>query len=109
MAEARDAECAMTIPTNASPQWQQKMDATRGCIGPNSATPTSVYLAYHYCVAKDLVQLREDGGWQKASECERYTKLVPKGYRDDIVAFWDAKPLPTTDCVRFPQQDRLTA
>ena len=51
------------------------------------------WATHHYCVHKDLVRLREDGGWKTTSQCERYTKLAPDGMRGEIEDFWAGRPI----------------
>ena len=52
------------------------------------------WATWHYCVHKDLVRLRIDGGWNTTAMCERYTKLAPAGIRADIEAFWRGSAAP---------------
>lgn len=64
------------------------------------------WASWSYCVHKDLVRLRIDGGWRTTSQCERYTKLVPDGMRADVVAFLAGKVIKRTNSV---QSDRKIA
>jgi integrase len=46
------------------------------------------WATWAYCTHKDLIRLRQDGGWKTTSQCERYAKLAPDGMRAEIEAFW---------------------
>lgn len=46
------------------------------------------WASWHYCVHKDLLLLRSEGGWESVDMVERYAKLVPPGYKAEIEAFW---------------------
>lgn len=48
------------------------------------------WASWHYCVYKDLLRLRQDGGWRTSLQCERYAKLVPNGMKPEIERFWAA-------------------
>ncbi len=46
------------------------------------------WASWHYCVYKDLLRLRLDGGWETTAMCERYAKLMPDVYRSQIEQWW---------------------
>lgn len=46
------------------------------------------WASWHYCVHRDLLRLRDDGGWETVSQVERYAKRVPDSYGDAIRAWW---------------------
>jgi integrase len=57
-------------------------------------TPHAVrhtWATWHYCVHRDLLQLRDDGGWETVKMLERYAKKMPDAYRAQIVAWWGAR------------------
>jgi len=49
------------------------------------------WATWHYCLSRDPMQLRDDGGWSSLSQVERYAKLAPIGMRDAVVAFWGVR------------------
>lgn len=53
-------------------------DITPHCLRHTFAT-------WHYCIHKDLLQLKDDGGWQTIAMVTRYAKKMPDHYRDQIV------------------------
>lgn len=46
------------------------------------------WASWHYCVHRDPLQLRDDGGWETVKMVERYAKVMPSAYRDQIIAWW---------------------
>lgn len=55
------------------------------------------WASWHYCVHKDLMRLRDDGGWRTVAMCERYAKLVPAGMRASILKFLGAPDVQTSE------------
>ncbi len=47
------------------------------------------WATWHYCVHKDLLLLRDAGGWESVSMVERYAKKMPDHYRDQVLAWWE--------------------
>ncbi|GBQ64912.1 prophage integrase [Ameyamaea chiangmaiensis NBRC 103196] len=45
------------------------------------------FATWHYCVHKDLLKLKEDGGWQTITMVTRYAKKMPDHYRTAIMAW----------------------
>ena len=50
------------------------------------------WASWHYCLHRDLLRLRDDGGWDTVSMVERYAKRVPEIYREQILAWWAGTP-----------------
>jgi integrase len=46
------------------------------------------WASWDYCVNRDLLGLRDRGGWASTSEVETYAHLMPAGEADSIRAFW---------------------
>jgi integrase len=46
------------------------------------------WATWHYAVNKDLLLLKQDGGWSSVDQVERYAHLMPVGYDDDIRRVW---------------------
>jgi integrase len=65
------------------------------------------WASWHYCVHKDLLRLRDEGGWRTTAMCERYTKLVPNGMKAEIEAFWSGAGI--AESVQPSLIHRLTA
>lgn len=53
------------------------------------------WATWSFCVHKNSVKLRDEGGWKTSSQCDRYTKLAPDGMRAEIEAFWSGAPIAT--------------
>lgn len=45
------------------------------------------WASWHYCLHHDLLLLKEEGGWGTIRMVERYSKLVPDVYKDEIRQF----------------------
>lgn len=43
---------------------------------------------WSYGLDRNLIRLRQDGGWRSTSQVERYTKLASEALRREIRAFW---------------------
>lgn len=46
------------------------------------------WATWHYCLHKDLLALRDAGGWSSLSQVERYAHLAPPGMAPAIAAWW---------------------
>jgi integrase len=46
------------------------------------------WASWHYCVHKDLLLLKRDGGWATLTMVERYAHLLPQKHRADALRFW---------------------
>lgn len=46
------------------------------------------WATWHYCVHRDLLRLKMDGGWSTVSMVERYAKKMPDAYRDEAASWW---------------------
>ena len=49
------------------------------------------WASWHYALHRDLLRLKEEGGWSTATQVERYAHLVPAGYEAGIRA-WLFRP-----------------
>lgn len=56
-------------------------DLTPHCLRHTWAT-------WHYCVHKDLLRLKDDGGWQTISIVTRYAKKMPDYHREAIMRWF---------------------
>lgn len=45
------------------------------------------WASWHYCLHRDLLHLKQDGGWSGIKMVERYSKLVPAAYEAEIREF----------------------
>lgn len=45
------------------------------------------FATWHYCIHKDLLRLKEDGGWRTITMVTRYAKKMPDGYRAEILGW----------------------
>lgn len=78
--------------TNAEwPSGGQIKTAWRGAIRRAGINPDltphdlrHTWATWHYAVHKDLLALRDAGGWSKVELVERYAHLMPAGYEDQI-------------------------
>lgn len=52
-------------------------DITPHCLRHTFAT-------WHYCLHRDLLRLKDDGGWRTITMVTRYAKKMPDVYRDEI-------------------------
>lgn len=52
-------------------------DLTPHCLRHTFAT-------WHYCLHRDLLRLKDDGGWRTITMVARYAKKMPDVYRDEI-------------------------
>ena len=46
------------------------------------------WATWHYALHRDLLRLKEDGGWASVSQVERYAHLLPAGHDDGIRRMW---------------------
>jgi integrase len=46
------------------------------------------WATWQYAVHRDLLMLRDRGGWASVDQVERYAKLAPEGMAESILAFW---------------------
>ena len=62
-----------------------------GWWAPQDVTPHVLrhsWASWHYCLHRDLLRLRTDGGWDSASQVERYAKLAPPTMAAEIRKAW---------------------
>lgn len=50
------------------------------------------WATWHYCLHKDLLKLRDEGGWRTADQVEIYAHLMPDFYRPQIQAILAGAP-----------------
>jgi integrase len=50
------------------------------------------WATWHYCVHKDLIGLRNEGGWSDVQMVAHYAKKMPEAYRQEIIDFWNGAP-----------------
>jgi integrase len=50
------------------------------------------WATWHYCLHKDLLLLRNEGGWQSVDQVEIYAHKMPDAYRPQIEAFLAGTP-----------------
>lgn len=53
------------------------------------------WASWHYCVHKDLLRLRNEGGWRSADQVEIYAHVIPDFYRTKIEAILRGSPAKT--------------
>jgi hypothetical protein len=46
------------------------------------------WASYSYCLTKDAVLLRDEGGWASLRMVERYTHLMPSEMAKDVALIW---------------------
>jgi len=73
-------------------EWATKegkaMRAWASDVTPHDCRHT--WATWHYCVHRDLLRLKMEGGWSTVSMVERYAKKMPDAYRDEAAAWWGA-------------------
>lgn len=62
------------------------------------------WATWHYAIHRDLLKLRNDGGWRTAGQVEVYAHLLPDIYRREVEAF-----LGCAESVQLGDGDSLTA
>jgi integrase len=58
-------------------------------LTPHSCRHT--YASWHYCLHKDILRLRDDGGWSSTKMCERYAKRVADDQREAILDWLEGR------------------
>ncbi|AHJ69369.1 tyrosine-type recombinase/integrase [Granulibacter bethesdensis] len=53
------------------------------------------WATWHYCLHRDLLRLRDDGGWTTLVMVTRYAKRMPEIYQDEIRAWFAGGPVQT--------------
>ena len=46
------------------------------------------WASWHYCLHKDILALKEEGGWATMSIVAHYAKKMPAEYKEDIRVWW---------------------
>jgi integrase len=75
-------------------EWQTKDGRAMRAFCPD-ATPHSLrhsFASWHYCVHRDLIRLKDDGGWSTITMVAGYAKKMPDAYRDEVIAWWAGGP-----------------
>lgn len=52
------------------------------------------WASWHYALHRDLLKLKQEGGWATTSQCERYAHLMPAGQEAAIRRVWGIMPAP---------------
>jgi integrase len=52
------------------------------------------WATWHHCIYKNLLLLRDEGGWETTQVVERYAKTMPDAYREEAMAWLAGGPLP---------------
>lgn len=79
-----------------------ELDAKGQPIMTPSATPHALrhtWASWRYAVHKDLLRLKEEGGWQSVALVERYAKLAPEALLPEILAVWGMTDSPIRNAV----------
>jgi integrase len=63
------------------------------------------WASWHYAQHRDLLRLKQEGGWSSVALVERYAHLMPAGFGAEIGAFWG---FPCTLIARANQTAGLT-
>ncbi|MFE8872744.1 tyrosine-type recombinase/integrase [Acetobacter persici] len=72
-------------------------------MSPHSLRHT--FATWHYCANRDLLKLKEDGGWQTITMVTRYAKKMPDHYQGQIRKWWAYDDWPDIQkCVPYPGQ-----
>lgn len=50
------------------------------------------WASWHYAINRDLLKLKDEGGWRSVALVERYAHLMPRGHDAEILAFWGTPP-----------------
>jgi integrase len=50
------------------------------------------WATWHYAISKDLLGLRQDGGWSTTAMVERYAKVMPDAYRQEAIDWLAGAP-----------------
>ena len=54
------------------------------------------WASWQYCLHKDLMKVRDDGGWQSTDQVEIYAHLIPEAYRTQIESMLNGTPAAAT-------------
>lgn len=63
--------------------WRDACEAA-GLVGVSPHTLRHSFATWHYAMHRDPFALRTEGGWQSASQVERYAKLAPEGMAPEM-------------------------
>jgi integrase len=74
-------------------EWRQTIKHwTPADVTPHTLRHT--WASWRYCYHRDLVRLREEGGWASTALAERYTKLCPPELLPEVLAVWGVSDTP---------------
>lgn len=59
-----------------------------GLAGFTPHTLRHSWATWHYAIHRDLLRLRDDGGWATVKQVERYAHIMPSGHEAAILAVW---------------------
>ena len=68
--------------------WTPKGETKERRVFVPSLTPHCLrhtWATWHYCIHKDLLKLKEDGGWQTITMVTRYAKKMPDHHREAVI------------------------
>ncbi|MBE9604261.1 tyrosine-type recombinase/integrase [Acetobacteraceae bacterium H6797] len=80
-------------PTGQWREWTPKGSTKVARFWVPAVTPHDLrhtYSTWHYCVHRDLLRLRHEGGWSTVKMVERYAHLMPEVYRSEIIVWKDS-------------------
>jgi integrase len=64
------------------------------------------WASWHYALYRDILRLKQEGGWASAAEVETYAHLLPEGWANAVLAFWG---LPARTGTLLTHHDRVSA
>lgn len=73
--------------------WTPKGEKRERCQFVPDHTPHDLrhtWATWHYCLHRDLLRLKEEGGWESISVVTRYAKVMPDVYAHEIQAFLES-------------------
>lgn len=71
--------------------WPPKAAEKEKSLFVPDATPHDLrhtWASWHYCLHRDILALKEDGGWATMEIVARHAKKMPDAYREEIRAWW---------------------
>jgi integrase len=96
------------LPSIALPEKQRRrrgpLSRARPIHTPHDARAS--WASWHYVLHRDLLRLRDEGGWASTAEVETYAHVLPDGLGEAVRAFWG---LPAAPGTRLTQAARRRA
>lgn len=65
-----------------------------GLVGVTPHDLRHTWATWHYCLHRDLLRLRDAGGWSKVDQVERYAHLAPAGMAAAMGGWWGVPGTP---------------